>query len=288
MTLLSYKDVRPWARATKTKVATREMPPWYADRRFGTFRKDPSLTSEQINTIVAWVDGGAHGGTDPLPAAPRFAEGWNHPSGRPPDVILEMPGDFDIPAEGQLPTFNLYSPLPPELAKEDHFIEAIQLVPSNARGVHHSTFSMRSLPAGITLGQVEVWPGGPVLRSVPILIDRSKAQLVVAHRQASGAEVFSREGTSHFIFFLPGNNGFAQFTAGVGKRIRHEDYVEWSVHYTPSGRPEKDRQRAGLWLLREPPTHEIVALRIGDFHIVNGEEIVLPSRVQRRLATRRS
>jgi hypothetical protein len=278
MSLLTYEEARPWAQAIKRKVAAREMPPWYASPRFGHFRNDPTLSPEEIHTVVTWVDGGAHKGTEPLPAVSPFAEGWNHPSGRPPDIVLEMPITFSIPPEGQLPPFAVYSELPAELAREDRFVEAIQLMPRNIPIVHHSAFSMRALPAGVRLGSGPAWPDGPIVNNLLVLIDRSLSGLAM-RRQASAAEAFSTVGTSHFVFFFPGNSGFAQFAPSTGKRIRHEDYVEWSVHYTPSGRPETDRERAGLWLQRVPPTHEVLTMRIGDFHIVNGQEIVVPADV---------
>src|SRR5205085_1432544 len=56
MSLLSYQDARPWARAIKTKVAAREMPPWPADPPYGRFRNEHTLTDAQIDTLVAWVD----------------------------------------------------------------------------------------------------------------------------------------------------------------------------------------------------------------------------------------
>jgi hypothetical protein len=278
MSLLAYDDVRPWAQSIKSKVLAREMPPWRADPRFGHFRNDPSLTIGEIETIIAWVDGGASQGSDPLPAAPSLVAGWNHPSGRPPDVVMEMPIEFRVPTEGQLPPFAVYSELPRELAREDHFVEAVQLLPSSAGVVHHSTFSMRALPRGVVLGSGPAWPGGPILSHLPVLVDRSPAGLS-ARRDASAAEAFSTVGTSHFVFFFPGNNGFVQFPPGMGKRIRHEDYAEWAVHYTPSGRPAVDRERVGLWLQRVPASHEVLTMRIGDFHIVNGREIVLPAHV---------
>jgi hypothetical protein len=153
MALVSYKDVRPWAQSIKKRVVAREMPPWYADPRFGRFRNDASLTEQEIATIAAWADAGAQEGTDRLPPVSQFAEGWSHPTGRPPDLVLEMPFELQVPAEGQLPTLYTFSKLPPQLAGEDHFLEAIQLVPSNIPIVHHSSLSMRSLPPGVRLGQ---------------------------------------------------------------------------------------------------------------------------------------
>src|SRR5437870_4089518 len=79
MALISYKEVRPWARAIKEKVVKGEMPPWRADRRYGTFRNDRRLTPEQVKTIVDWVDGGAPEGDTPLTAEmPDCKEGWTH------------------------------------------------------------------------------------------------------------------------------------------------------------------------------------------------------------------
>src|SRR6266704_2715177 len=58
MSFLTYEDVRPWARAIKTKVTAREMPPWFIDRTVGIsrFKDDPSLSDRDIQTIGAWVD----------------------------------------------------------------------------------------------------------------------------------------------------------------------------------------------------------------------------------------
>ena len=77
MSLLTYEDVRPWARSIKTKVASREMPPWYIDRNVGIhkFKDDPSLTAEEIATIAAWVDAGApQGNARDLPPARAFSD----------------------------------------------------------------------------------------------------------------------------------------------------------------------------------------------------------------------
>src|SRR3982075_721287 len=71
MSLITYQDVRPWARSIKQRVAARQMPPWHIDRGVGVqkFKNDMSLADEQIDTIVRWIDSGAPQG-DPrdLPA----------------------------------------------------------------------------------------------------------------------------------------------------------------------------------------------------------------------------
>jgi mono/diheme cytochrome c family protein len=89
MSLLSYKDARPWARSIREKVVSREMPPWHADPHVGQFSNDPRLTQKEIDTITAWVDGGAkEGNPRDLPPAPKFIEGWGIGQ---PDLILKKP-----------------------------------------------------------------------------------------------------------------------------------------------------------------------------------------------------
>ena len=76
MSLMTYAESRPWARAIKDKVSTRTMPPWYIDKNIGVqgFRYDRSLTDDQIATIVAWVDAGApRGNPADMPPSREFA-----------------------------------------------------------------------------------------------------------------------------------------------------------------------------------------------------------------------
>ena len=62
MSLINYKDVRPWASAIRRRVVSREMPPWTADPQYGHFRRDPRLSDDDVRTIARWVDGGAREG----------------------------------------------------------------------------------------------------------------------------------------------------------------------------------------------------------------------------------
>ena len=78
MSLMSYDEVRPWARAIKNKVVARQMPPWYAEGEHGKWRNDRRLSQAEIDKIVAWADAGAPRGNDSdLPAPPPLAQGWN-------------------------------------------------------------------------------------------------------------------------------------------------------------------------------------------------------------------
>jgi mono/diheme cytochrome c family protein len=132
MSLLTYEEARPWARAIKQRVMKREMPPWSADAPLGTFKNDPRLSQQEIDTIAAWVDAGAPRGNDrDLPAPPTFADGWT--IGKP-DAIFTMTEEFNVPAEGTIPY--QYIRVSTNLT-EDKWIQAIEFKPSNRAVVHH-------------------------------------------------------------------------------------------------------------------------------------------------------
>ena len=92
MALISYQDVRPWARAIRNRTTAREMPPWFIDKNIGVqrFKDDPSLSDEEIAAIATWVDNGApQGNPAHMPAALEWpADGWTYGT---PDVIVPSP-----------------------------------------------------------------------------------------------------------------------------------------------------------------------------------------------------
>jgi hypothetical protein len=144
MPLLTYDDARPWARAIKQKVVLRQMPPWFADPKYGTFANDPSLTPKEIETISRWVDGGAvNGDAKDLPKPPQFTDGWQLGE---PDMIVELP-EVQIPATGPD-----YFPTPTIALNltEDRWIRAVEIRPSNREVTHHS--AIFSTSAGARLG----------------------------------------------------------------------------------------------------------------------------------------
>src|SRR3984885_3528296 len=76
MALITYQDARPWAASIKQALLTRKMPPWFADASYGHFSNDRTLPKADLDTIVAWVDGGAPAGNaKDAPKPIEFAEG---------------------------------------------------------------------------------------------------------------------------------------------------------------------------------------------------------------------
>ena len=70
MSLLTYEEARPWAKAIRDEVLNRRMPPWDPVKGVGQFRDDPSLSQPEMDLLVSWVEGGApEGNPIYLPAA---------------------------------------------------------------------------------------------------------------------------------------------------------------------------------------------------------------------------
>ena len=138
MSLMSYKEVRPWAKSIREKVARREMPPWHADPAHGEWTNDRRLSQKEIDAIVAWVDGGApEGDQKDLPPLPKFAAGWQIGE---PDVVFYMPEDFTVPAEGAVPY--MYFTVPTNF-KEDKYIAAMEARAGELSVVHHIVIYVR-------------------------------------------------------------------------------------------------------------------------------------------------
>src|SRR5262245_36506527 len=132
MSLMSYQEARPWAKAIRERVLDRSMPPWSADPNHGQWSNDPRLSQKEIDTVVAWVNAGAPKGEDKdMPPAPKFANGWTIGN---PDVVLEMPEEYTVPADGTVPY--LYFTMPTNFT-EDKWIQAMEIRPGNRSVVHH-------------------------------------------------------------------------------------------------------------------------------------------------------
>ncbi len=248
MTLLSYEDARPWAKVIKTKVLAREMPPWGADPEHSLkMRNDRSLSKQQIDTIVAWVDGGAPKGNEAeMPPAPTFAEGWT--AGREPDAILEMPVEFEIPPEGEVGVQMFYSKIP---FTEDKFAEMLEIRPGNRAVLHHAGVFVVDIPDG-----AQIVNGRLVAPDGKVADDRARSEF-----RAEAA--MGLPGSNKLLSWVPGR-GLDRHRPDIGKRIPAGKYLNWQLHYNPTGKPEKDRTKLGIWFNKVPVTHELLIRQAGD------------------------
>ena len=140
MSLITYKDARPWAKAMKVAVVTQKMPPWFAE--YGHFANDRTLSPADLNTLVAWANNGApEGDAKDAPPPLTFPEGWQIK----PDMMIEMPKPFHVKATG---TINYQNIKVHVNFPEDKWVVAAEMRAGNPKVVHH----MRAIvaPPGAT------------------------------------------------------------------------------------------------------------------------------------------
>ena len=154
MSLLSYDEVRPWAKSIQKAVIEGAMPPWHADEGIGHFANERKLTKAQIATIAKWVDTGAQrGDLSDLPPAPELPDTeWRLGE---PDVIVEFE-KVDLAAGGPDQFYDLVGD--PGL-KEDKWINAIEVIAGNRKVLHHVIIWQGS-DSGADRGWLGAWAAG--------------------------------------------------------------------------------------------------------------------------------
>jgi hypothetical protein len=142
MSLSTYQEARPWAKSIREQVITRTMPPWHIDKRVGIqhFQNDRSLTDEQIDAIVRWVDSGAPlGDIKDLPPPKQWPDNdWQLAKLLgPPDLVLKSE-DYTMPAQGPDAWFRPVTDVP---LTEPRWVRAAEMRPGTLAGrkiMHHA------------------------------------------------------------------------------------------------------------------------------------------------------
>jgi hypothetical protein len=266
VSFLSYDTARPWASLIKRKVSAREMPPWPADPNGSVkFRNDARLSQRDIDTLVAWVNAGAPKGNDAdLPPMPNSAHGWLHPQGLEPDLVISMPGEFQAPAEGEIPYLRFLAKVP---FAEDKWIVASQARPGNSTLVHHMAITEVALAepfAGMSAAEIESL--SRQLGSQTTLLGSRPA--VIAPSNAAVLDMLG--------IYMPGatlemyGGGSAKLLKG-GKNM----FLNFNIHYQATGKPEKDRSMIAFWFQPGPPKHQLFRVPAsGETIIANGKELL--------------
>jgi len=253
MPLLTYQQVRPWAKAMKQAVAKRTMPPWDADPRYGHFANDRAMTDKEIQTIVAWADAGAPEGNSAETPKPRtFAEGWR--MGKP-DLIFEMPKDFNVPASGTIPYQWIKIP---SGFKEDTWVEGIEVRAGNPAVVHHAVVYARE--PEVEYGKAA--PYGEFFLNPLETTAKLKEQIRYMYSTTLQPE--------HLQVFAPGADPIL-LKPGQARLIKAGADIIFEMHYTPNGKAQTDRSRVGLILAKNPPTERVRTIRLN-----NGVPISIP------------
>jgi hypothetical protein len=283
MSLLSYKDARPWAKSIREKVVTREMPPWHADPHYGDFSNDRRLSKAEVDTIASWVDGGAKEG-DPkdLPAAPKFVEGWS--IGKP-DLVLSMPEEFTLEASG--PDEYQYFEIPTNF-KEDRYIQMAEARPGNRKIVHH-IIAFVEPPAkdgaprpNRTKADIEKYRAEREKESIfrrEGFLMRMKPDVPVyddgcALPNGGGGEsrdVSKKENDKLgmlLVGYAPGMNALI-LEPGTVKKIPAGSKLMLQLHYSKTtGQVEKDRSTIGLIFAKQPPVQQELTYPISNTYFM--------------------
>ncbi|HYP30145.1 MAG TPA: cytochrome c [Blastocatellia bacterium] len=272
MSLLSYKEARPWARSIKEKVLARAMPPWHADPNHGEFANDRRLTKQEIDTIVSWVDGGAREGSPrDLPPAPSRSEQWN--MGKP-DAVLTVPEEVVLQAQGTDEYHYIEIPFP---SQTDVYVQAAELRPSNRKVAHHITaFIIPPPPGGMQMANMskemmekiraEMEKGsifyydGNLSRTKPDAPVHDDGCSLPSGGSATSWDGSGKNWTSiatPLIVYSPGVNPVT-FPPGTARKIPAGSKIFLQAHYfKPEGRVERDRPQLALTFAKTPPDREV-------------------------------
>ncbi len=241
--LLDYKDAKKRAEHIDEVVSLRRMPPWRPEPGYGDFEDCRRLTEAEIDLIGRWVEGGAPEETPAdLPAAPSFADDWT--LGKP-DLVLEMPEEYEIPADG--PDVYRCFVLPLGL-DEDRNVGAVEFRPGNRRVVHHALFFLDSTGIGRMKDEGDAGPG----------------------YTSFGGPGFPPTG---------GLGGWAPGATprwlpdGLGRLVLKGSDLVMQIHYHPDGKPETDRSTIGIYFSDKPVTNWVGSIPLSKrkFKIPAGE-----------------
>ena len=267
MSLVTYVEVRPWARAIKNRVLAREMPPWHLDQTVGIqhFINDASLTDQEIETIVSWVDAGAPRGN---PADMPPPVDW-HSSDHffleaklgPPDMIIRGT-PWTMPAKHPDVTFSSAELELPEIT-EPRWVRASETKPSlvGRRIAHHGSLHIirPQTPEAIE-AETAVRAGQPGA-DVVLAARRSNAtlqnELFTEWAQGKGGELYPED---------------------VGKLVMPGTKAQYSIHYHAVGEEVTDVMESGWWLYPdgETPRYSAEFVPVGCVHCLPDDRLQIP------------
>jgi hypothetical protein len=254
MSLINYEGARPWARSIRLRVSARQMPPWHIDRGVGVqqFKNDMSLTDEQIDTIVAWVDQGALQGNPadmPPPKPVETSLYWQaeRDGYGPPDIVVKS-GEQTMPAVHQDEWWRPMSDIPG--LTEPRWVKMVEIRPSNIQGrkiLHHSI-------------------GNLVLNNDPDAVNQGTAS---PGRTPDAVDLVNRR--PQLMEWAIGK-GYDRYMDGTGKLILPGEKIAWDEHIHATGdEAVTTGSDLGIWLYPkgEEPKHR--SYLVGFTGLKNGQ-----------------
>jgi hypothetical protein len=262
MSLLTYKDARPYARSIATQVSKGAMPPWHADPAHGQFLNDRRLSASDKDTILRWVQAGApEGQAAEMPPQPVYPDGWQ--IGRP-DVVFAIPEEYPVPAGGTIDY--KYFEVPTNFT-EDRWVQAFQVRPGTPSVVHHVIVYARPPkrpqppPSDDTAGQGSQAPPqrreGP-FSFAPNMDEPESVKAAAARQETPNDHPAPEAGLGGFVGgFAPGQ-GVRVFQSGSALKIPAGSTLIFQMHYTANGKESTDRSLIGFVFGKEAPKQEAI------------------------------
>jgi len=240
--LLSYSDVSKRGRTIAAVTASRIMPPWKAETASYAYRDQRRLTNDQIALIAEWVKQGMpEGDRKDAPAPPKFASGWMLGE---PDLVVEMPAPFHVPADGPDIYRNIAVPLG---LNEDKWITAIDMKPSARAVVHHVLYFADPNGKAHARPQQGAEPGYSGMRP------------------GGEAEPLGGWAVGAQPHMLP---------AGLALPLAKPSDLVIQYHFHPDGKPEVEKSRIGLYFAKEAPKRTLAAIQLPPtFSLFSGLDI---------------
>jgi len=239
MSFLSYESVRPWAKAIKAAVASRKMPPWFADPKYGHFVNDRSLKQSDIDTIEAWVDSGAgKGDAKDAPAPIQWpANGWEIQ----PDYVVKGP-EFHVPAKGIVEWTYIKEPIG---FTRDTWITSLEIKPTALAVVHHICIGFRPHTPEVEYG-------------VPTAFNRRRDESGSEIPRAKGMPAPFDPGMNEQCYF-PGHQATDYRLFNAAKLVPANTDIVFQMHYTTNGTATIDHPEVGFTIAKTPPQRRFIS-----------------------------
>ena len=246
MSFLSYKDARPWAKAMKTAVALKRMPPWFANAQYGHFLNDRSLQPSDIEIIAKWADGGALEG-DPKDAPPpiQWPNGWQIQ----PDVIVQGPV-YDVPAHPKNNVVEWLSVTVPTGFTKDTWITSVQIKPEHPAVAHHMCLGFNPQTPDVKYFE-------------PLWQDKERDEngsAIPGKGPTFGPAHPGRFTSMAEDCYLPGNFAADYRDFQAAKLVPAGSDITLNMHYQPNGTAVTDHVQVGFTVAKEPPQRRYVSL----------------------------
>ena len=245
MSLLTYEDARPYARAIFEEVRDGHMPPWHAEAPEGTFSNERRLSAAEKDILSRWANGGAPKGTTPMPPVPTYADGWQLGT---PDKTFEMTEAYEVPASGTVNYEYFY--VKSDLTSPT-WVTGIEIRPGSRAVVHHVL--------------LYYWAKADPSRTQVLVPNREQSQLPDPTSGRSPRRGVQGARPILVATYAPGTNP-QMMPPGTAIKLDPGGTFELQMHYTTNGTAATDKTRVGLYLSKDASPREA---RISQF--VNGQ-----------------